>query len=144
MTGPVSVPPQPVKGKSRKPLNIILLTLVSIIVIVAVVGGIYAWLFTRSIRNININEVDIATLPDGTYSGSYSTYHIKVEVLVTVKDHNITNIELIDNPSNKESIEGVLGRVSQEQSLQVELVSGASASQKVALKAVEEALTQNK
>jgi uncharacterized protein with FMN-binding domain len=144
MTDPVLAQPQPVKGKNRKTLRIILLALVSIIVIIAIVGGIYAWLFTRAVKNIDINKVDIAVLPDGTYHGSYKTYHVSVEVLVTIEDHQVTGIEIVNDLGNKETVAEVMKRVIQEQSLQVELVSGASASQKVALKAVEEALTQNK
>ncbi len=144
MTETVSTPPPPVEGRKHKPLRIILLVLVSMIIIVAIFGGIYSWLFTSSIGKININEVDIATLPDGTYHGSYKKYHVSVEVVVTIEDHQVAGIEIINDVWNKQVIAEVLNKVVQEQSLQVELVSGASANQKVALKAVEEALTENR
>jgi uncharacterized protein with FMN-binding domain len=143
MTESEPSPPQVVKGRKRKPLKITLLVLVSIIVILAVVGGVYSLLFTRAVKNIRIDDIDLNTLPDGIYHGRYKIYHLSIDVMVAVEEHRITGIELTNDFGNKEAAAELMGNVVREQSLHVDLVSGASASQKAALKAVEEALTKN-
>lgn len=118
-----------------------LIAFIGLLVIMGIGGGLYAWRFTSGARNIEVEEVNIAAIPDGDYEGGYKFWHVDVEVEVIVEDGEIETIGLLNDPSNEENVEEVLDRVVDEQSLEVDLVSGASVSQKVALKAVEEALT---
>lgn len=94
---------------------------------------------------IQINYVDINNVPDGIYKGKCDAGLVKVEVTVEVKDkkiHAIT-IDKHDNGLGKKA-EKIVERVVKEQSLEVDVVSGATHSSKAILKAVETALTSNK
>jgi len=64
------------------------------------------------------------------------------EVMVTVRDHKITGIEIIKDVSQRgQRAEPILSRVISAQSLHVDTISGATNSSKVILKAIENALT---
>ena len=86
-------------------------------------------------------QIDLNALEDGVYSGSYSVFPVSAKVSVTVKDHRIAAIELIEHKNGQgSSAEAIPGKVLKAQSLQVDSVSGATYSSKVILKAIENAL----
>lgn len=88
-----------------------------------------------------IGDIDVTTLEDGVYTGSYSSFPVSAEVSVTVKDQRITGIELVKHNNGKGApAEVIPGRVVEAQSLNVDGVSGATYSSKVILKAIENAL----
>lgn len=143
---PLPKPPPPPaprakKGKCRRILLIALMVILVLAVIGGAAGGLYAWRFTSAVKNIDINDVDISSLPDGTYRGTYKTFHVTAEVAVTVQDGEVTEIVVVGDKDHGEEISELMDRVIEEQSVNVDLVSGPSASQKVALKAVGVALT---
>jgi uncharacterized protein with FMN-binding domain len=144
-TSPPTPPPPPApqakKGKGRKIWLIVLIVIVVLVVAGGVIGGLYAWRFTSAVKNIDIDDVDISSLPDGTYRGTYKTFHITAEVTVTVEDGEVTEIVVVGDEGHEGDISDLMDRVIEEQSVTVDLVSGPSASQKVTLKAVEIALT---
>jgi uncharacterized protein with FMN-binding domain len=81
---------------------------------------------------------------DGVYRGNYSVSGtpVKVTLDVTVSQSKITAIRLIEHtrsPIGKKA-EKIIETVIQEQSLEVDVISGATASSKAILKAVENAL----
>jgi uncharacterized protein with FMN-binding domain len=91
-----------------------------------------------------------ASLPDmnekdnGVYRGNYSVSGtpVKVTLDVTVNQNKITAIKLIKrtrSPIGKKA-ERIIDTVIQEQSLEIDAISGATASSKAILKAVENAL----
>ncbi|MFO8059446.1 MAG: hypothetical protein R6U70_02145 [Bacillota bacterium] len=43
-----------------------------------------------------VQDVDLSTVPDGTYDGSHGVFPVSVEVRVTVQDHRMTRIELVN------------------------------------------------
>ncbi len=129
-------------SKRGKIIVTILSIIMGIVVIVLIVGGIYAWRFVSGSHKIVVGSVDLSQVPDGTYEGSYSFFHDSSKVRVTVADHRITAIEsLTSGGAAKSDIPTLIERVVAQQSTQVDLVTGASVSQKVFLKAVENALT---
>jgi len=82
--------------------------------------------------------------PDGTYRGSYdlSGTPVKVTLDVTVLHGNIGGITIIKHfcsPIGKKA-EKIVDRIIEEQSLGIDAISGATASSKAILKAVEDAL----
>ncbi len=90
-------------------------------------------------------QIDLTALADGTYSGSYSVFPVSAKVLVTVKDHRMTEIKLIEHKNGQGALaEAIPGKVMKAQSLQVDSVSGATYSSKVILKAIENALLGGK
>ena len=88
-----------------------------------------------------ITDVDLQTIADGTYDGSYSAFPVTVQLKVTVKDHAITDIVIVkhDNGQGKPA-EAILEDILEEQSLEVDVISGATYSSKVILLAIKTAL----
>jgi len=101
--------------------------------------------YKEKVANTEINEVDLSTIEDGTYEGFYDCYLVKARVNVSVSDHKITNIEIVEHENGRgEAGEQVVPKVMQKQRLKVDTISGATASSKIILKAIELALTGDK
>lgn len=97
--------------------------------------------YQKEIAAMEIQDIDLSNVPDGTYEGSYDADLIQVKVAVEVKDHNITNIELLQHENGKGGPgEAVIPEVIETQSLEVDTVSGATNSSKVILKSIEIAI----
>ena len=129
-------------SKRGKTIVTILSIILGIVVVLLIVGGIYSWRFISGSHKIVVGSVDLSKVSDGTYEGSYSFFHDSAKVRVTVQDHRITSLELLSNPgAAKNQIPTLTQRVLDRQSLEVDLVTGASVSEKVFLKAVENALS---
>ena len=120
------------------------------ILLVVIVVGMGAVLLAtegqrREDRNLQIADVDIATVPDGTYLGSYRGWN-KFDVVVTVSGGNITSIKIAEgSPAQATDVtDDILQRVVNGQSLQVDAVSGATVTTNGLLKAVENALVSQR
>ncbi|MEW9095916.1 MAG: FMN-binding protein [Clostridiaceae bacterium] len=98
----------------------------------------------KKIREVEINNVDLYKVRDGEYSGEYNLKEIiGAKVKVTVNNNKITDIDLIEHKYGLgKKAEAVTNRVIEEESLNVDVVSGATASSKVILKSIENALTK--
>ena len=135
--------------KSRRPAKkgmktglkvflIILGVLVALMIafIVFILGGKDASL------NAKIGDVNLAVVNDGVYTGSYAALRFSNTVEVTVKDHTITDIKVVSPPVivKPDTMDTLAQEVLDAQNLQVDAVSGATATSKAFLKAVENAL----
>jgi len=127
--------------KKRK--NILFL----ILAVILVVGGAFAAKYfsdlssyRQAVEEITIGEVNLATIPDGIYTGSSEAVWVGATVEVTVKDHRITDIKLDHRHGQGEAAEVINDHVIEAQSLQVDTISGVTSSSKVILKAIENAL----
>lgn len=103
----------------------------------------------REARELVIADVDFASLRDGSYQGAYQGVKDSLRdttVQVTVASGRVTGIQVtggaMANEPSLRLLGGLLDRVVQAQSLQVDVVSGATVSSQVLLKAVENALSQ--
>lgn len=126
--------------KNKKVLFIIL-------AVILVVGGAFAAKYfsdlssyRQAVEEIAIGDVDLSTIPDGTYSGSHEAVWVGATVEVTVRDHRITEIKLDHRHGQGEAAEVITDHVVEAQSLQVDTISGVTSSSKVILKAIEKAL----
>ena len=99
---------------------------------VLVIGGAVLNGITARAKSIPVSEPDFAALEDGKYSGEYSIAPVSVKAEVTVENHRMTDIEILEHFCG-------LG-----QKAEVDSVSGATVSSKCILKAVEQALTEEK
>ena len=128
----------------KKPLKI--LGIVFIFIFIIVIGAVFA---VRSIGMseelpvIQIDKVELDKIDDGSYIGEYLGKLVKVVVKVSVSDNKITEIVILkhDNGLGKKA-EKIVNEIISKQSLNVEVVSGATSSSKAILKAVEVALTK--
>lgn len=92
---------------------------------------------------LEMAEIDLNQTMDGVYTGSYSAVPVEAEVQVELENHRIVSIELIEHKHGQGANAEILPEiVVQAQTLDVDLVAGASYSSKVILKAIEDALLQ--
>jgi uncharacterized protein with FMN-binding domain len=96
------------------------------------------------VRGMTVNEVDLARIADGTYTGAFSKGRFQFGVDVTVKDHRITAIVLPDKKQATDLTPKVIDAIIQKQAVKIDAVSGASLTTKAFVKAVENALEQVK
>lgn len=123
----------------------VVLLVIGILVIIAVGIGMKLSSdlakYRKQVEAINITGVELTKVKDGTYDGSYETLLVSADVKVIVKDHQITNIDLVRHNHGKgASAEIIPQKIMGAQSLEVDVVTGATNSSKVILKAVENAL----
>ncbi|MGM0432899.1 MAG: FMN-binding protein [Spirochaetota bacterium] len=128
----------------RRPLKILII--LAIILVTVIVAAIIAMqIIERNLENLAslpVQQIDLATLADGTYEGSFSSFPVSAEVEVAIKNQKITDITIIKHEHGQGSeAEDLPEEVIREQSLQVDAVTGATYSSKVILKAIENALT---
>jgi len=122
----------------------VLLVIIIIIAGIALAGAVAKARIERNLdrlADLAINDVDLAKVSDGVYTGSYKAFPVAATVKVTVSDHVITGIELVEHSNGQgASAEIIPDKVVEAQTLQVDAVSGATYSSKVILKAIEAAL----
>ena len=95
----------------------------------------------KELVNMQIRNIDLTEVQDGVYNGKYKAFPVSVEVNVIVANHQITEIELVKHFNGQgSSAVAVLENVVEAQSLGVDVISGATYSSIVILKAVEVAL----
>ncbi len=91
--------------------------------------------------NMEIVDVDLNQVQDGTYVGEYAVFPVKVIVEVEVNDHQITDITIVEHQNGQGTpAEIIVEDVILEQSLQVDSIAGATYSSKVILLAIRDAL----
>lgn len=117
---------------------------------VALIGAaIYGILYLKqvsdykdNIASMTFTEIDLTAVSDGTYIGEYDAGMVSAKVQVTVADHMIKDIKLLEHHNDRgASAEAILDRMVEEQKTDVDIVTGATNSSKVIRKAVENALT---
>jgi len=112
------------------------------VLVLAVAGG-YVFLQNSMDQLIDmpIDNIDLMEVKDGTYNGSYAKFPVEAKVRVTVTDHKITEIQLLEHNNGQGGpAEIIPTKVMEAQSLDVDAISGATYSSKVILKAIENAL----
>lgn len=93
-------------------------------------------------KNVRIGVVDFSTLKDGIYHGLHKAGRWSNQVDVTVDTGKVTDIQVTKDVtfSNSEWRDRTLKDVVDEQTLQVDIISGATVTTKAYLKAIENAL----
>ncbi|MCW3490969.1 FMN-binding protein [Dethiobacter alkaliphilus] len=88
------------------------------------------------------DTIDFSTVPDGTHRGTFTYGAFNFVVDVVAEDGEVAEIIVVQNRDNQPSrdAEVVLDRVVEEQSLDVDVVSGATVSSRTLLRAVQNAL----
>jgi uncharacterized protein with FMN-binding domain len=92
-------------------------------------------------NKVEIGSPDLSRASDGAWKGYYDGKLVKVEVEVGIADRRIESIEILRHECGKgKPAERIVDSVVAAQSLQVDVVSGASYSSKCILKAIEVAI----
>jgi uncharacterized protein with FMN-binding domain len=95
-------------------------------------------------NEIELGEVDLASVAPGIYRGEYEAGPVKAVVSVEVAGGRIQSIEILEhrNLLGRKAERQIPSRVLNAQSVQVDTVSRATASSMVILKAIEIALSR--
>jgi len=95
----------------------------------------------NALMDSEMADIDLEKTKDGVYTGSYSVLPVEAEVQIKLENHEIVSIELLEHRHGQGANAEILPEiVVQAQSLEVDLVAGATYSSKVILKAIEDAL----
>ncbi|MCX7776140.1 MAG: FMN-binding protein [Spirochaetaceae bacterium] len=95
------------------------------------------------IAGITVQTPDLSKVADGTWRGICNASLIKAQVAVTVQSGRIEAIIIERHEHGRGGkAEAIVDRVIAQQSLAVDVVSGATGSSKVILKAIEQALAE--
>jgi len=117
-----------------------------IVLLIIIIFGIAFFFRARQmvkvIDNAIVEDVDLSQIEDGLYTGEFGDFLVDVKLEVTVKDHQITAIEMIEQRSGPgyEALE-TIDRILAAQSPRVDVVTGATGSSKSIMMAVHKALT---
>ncbi len=132
--------------------RMLLYIVVGVVGVVVVLG--VAFLFgirgMRETLGLQISGVDLSGVADGRYQGSYEAGRFKASVEVTVRDHKIVSVNPLGMDSSKaqdkkildEAYSPAIAKIIETQTPRVDAVSGATATTKALLKAVENALVR--
>lgn len=114
-----------------------------VILLIVFSGAVFMSSYLNNIRHINIFTPELSSLDDGDYKGEYTLTPVEVEVMVSIKSNQISDIEILKhfNGLGKQA-EAIIPLIIDKQSLNVEIVSGATVSSKCILKAIENALAR--
>lgn len=123
--------------------KILIMGLVVLMILVFGIMGAKSYIEGKleNLSGMDISNVDLSKVKDGVYAGSYKVFPVEAEVEVTVSSHRISEIKLIKhNNGQGKPAEVIPGKVVEAQTLEVDIVSGATYSSKVILKAIQNAL----
>ncbi len=127
--------------KTRYKVLIIVGTFIVVLVIAGIIAISAMNKNLEALSSVEVTDVDLSAVADGTYSGSSGAFPVTAEVRVTVSDHAITDIVLVSHSHGPDhGADAITGEVIKAQSLNVDAVSGATTSSKVILLAIEDAL----
>lgn len=118
-----------------------------VLTVLVVTGGIVAWkmvggliTYKDKVARLEIGTIDLTKVPDGTWPGSCDLDLVNVKLEIVVKDHRIEEIHLLEHKNGKGvPAEDLLPKIVETQQVDLDVVSGATASSKAILRAVEDA-----
>ncbi|HDP78518.1 MAG TPA: FMN-binding protein [Mesotoga infera] len=97
----------------------------------------------KELDTLEFAPLNLADLDDGFYEGSFGAGIVSATVRVAVSGHEIKSIEIVKhNHGRGKPAEEITLSVIENQSVEVDVVSGATYSSKVILKAIENALNR--
>jgi uncharacterized protein with FMN-binding domain len=116
---------------------------IALIVFVFVTGYAAYFIIERNLNGLDevvITPIDFSTVEDGEYQGKYSAFPVSVTVDVSVIDHRITKIKIIEhNNGQGGDAEAIIEEIIRVQSLDVDVISGATYSSQVIKLAIADA-----
>lgn len=99
--------------------------------------------YKEAVQAISIKSVDLSNVADGTYTGEYDAVYVYARVSVTVADHELTDVVILEHRTERGApAEVIVDQMVKEQRTDVDAVSGATNSSKVIEQAVINALTK--
>jgi len=91
-----------------------------------------------------VKDISLINTKDSIYIGKHSNGPVKVISKVTVIDHRITDIDIIEHRTGQgQAAESITDSIIKHQTICLDAISGATMSSKCILKSVEKALKNN-
>ena len=119
----------------------ILIILLCTILFALIGASLYLKTLVNDVNSITVSNLNMANITDGIYVGEYSITPVYVEVEVSVTEHKITNIKIIEHENGLGGkVEKIVDDVSSRHSVEGGAGSGATVSSKCIIKAIENAL----
>ena len=122
----------------------VLMVILAILILCLFAGGFYLKFigdYKAQVDALTFDEIDLTKEADVIYEGQCDTGVVRARVQVTVRDHRLESVELLEHENGRGTpAEAILDQMVQEQTTTVDAVSGATCSSKVIRKAVETAL----
>lgn len=96
---------------------------------------------SQEIMKLKISDIDFSEVKSGKYFGRCNYTFVGAEVEVLIQNGEIKNINILNHNNMKgKKAEEIIKSVIQNQSLKVDMVSGATYSSKVILKSIENSI----
>ena len=119
-----------------------------VFVLIVLISAVLAYFIIQIQDNLNylvdipLEDIDLSTVENGTYTGEYEVTPISVILEVDIVDHEIVNIVILKHVNGKgEAAEVILTDVIINQSIEVDAIASATYSSKVILLAIKDALS---
>lgn len=119
--------------------------IISVFVTVLLSSALVFALFALVLRPkpLNVTDVDLASVEDGKYVGICQNKILFAVVEVEVTDHEISNIEVLEHKKTYlKQANKIADFIVEEQSLEVDAITGATLTSDTVKKAIEDALLQ--
>ncbi|SMP53717.1 FMN-binding protein [Anoxynatronum buryatiense] len=115
-----------------------------VLVLILIAGGMFIYL-TRGLSegaSLPLEGIDLSETADGTYGGRYEGGRWSNQVEVTVENHRITRLEVVEDIGFVQEgfSQDLFSAVIAAQDTRIDTVSGATVTTKAYLKAIENAL----
>ena len=113
----------------------VLIVISALLVIGLFAGGLYLKSisdYKAKVAALTFDEIDLTKVEDGVYEGQCDTGIVRVRVQVTIRNHQLESIELLEHENGRGTpAEAILDQMVQNQTTAVDAVSGATCSSKV-------------
>lgn len=126
-----------------KALKIVIVVL-SAVVLLGVAGFlVMGSAAQKGVQSLVYENVDMAAVADGTYMGEADAGMVFVKVCVTVLSHRLTDIDIVAHKNGMgEKAEAITASMIDKNTVDVDVVSGATMSSKTIKSAVSQALSE--
>ena len=117
------------------------IVLLSLIILLGIGWFVFNTSLVKSANNITLSDTKLSDIDDGLYTGEYILMPVKVSAQVEVKNHKIENIIILEHENGLgKKAEVITESIISKQNLDVDIITGATVSSKVIIKAVDNAL----
>lgn len=106
-------------------------------------GAAFFYIRAQEVPHVEVSNVELSKMDDGIYEGKFSEGLVAVSVSVEIKDSKIIDIIIKEHQNGLgKNAERIVDDIISQQSLDVDVISGATLSSNVIRRAVQEALSK--
>jgi len=124
--------------RARRFLNGFVMVAAIVVLLLITAIAVYGMALGRAAAAINYRSPVISYRYSGVYEGSATCLHVEARVRVTMGNAGITRVELLQRPAG--DMDTLVARIVKAGGVPVDVVTGATVSSKVVMKAVDDAL----